>query len=200
MVPGKAFLVGRRYPQGGLQSERVDLDGDGTKELVACWNRPKSGFARGWFMVLSAAEGQGRATFRRRIPWRPSVQRLLRLLGLAERKKQKARTHDCDGVLISGHSGTGQHNAEHKFLIENSDGIAIATSIDDCYAPDDEASAWRKADTHRYLTSVSAATKRRLPPNSTNASCSTGESDSRRFAREPLATRTRTCLNAPTSC
>ena len=37
-------------------------------------------------------------------------------------------------VLITGLSGTGQHNDEQKFLIEDCRDIAIANSIDDCYA------------------------------------------------------------------
>ena len=59
-------------------------------------------------------------------------------------KNEKASTlawiHGCRGLLITGLSGTGQHNPEQKFLIEDSSDIAIANSIDDCYGPDNDSS------------------------------------------------------------
>jgi hypothetical protein len=51
-----------------------------------------------------------------------------------EKESTVAWIHDSDGVLITGYSGTGQHNPRQKFLIENSSDVAIANSIDDCYA------------------------------------------------------------------
>ncbi len=58
--------------------------------------------------------------------------------------------HGSESILITGYSGTGQHNTEHKFLVENSNDISIANTLDDCYAPDSGASANRKVHSHKY--------------------------------------------------
>ncbi len=63
-----------------------------------------------------------------------------------EKETVAAWIHHSRGVLISGLSGTGQHNPDHKFLIEDSEDVVIANSIDDCYSPSDN--HWGYAVTH----------------------------------------------------
>jgi hypothetical protein len=60
-----------------------------------------------------------------------------------EKESVAAWINDSCEVLISGLSGTGQHNPEHKFLIENSEDVTIANTIDDCYAPAHESTHHR---------------------------------------------------------
>ena len=63
-----------------------------------------------------------------------------------EKETVAAWIHHSRGVLISGLSGTGQHNPDHKFLIEDAEDIVIANSIDDCYEPGER--HWGDSTTH----------------------------------------------------
>lgn len=77
LIPPEAVLL-QRTAEGEPVPQIIvaDLDGDGPKEAVVCYNRPKAGFAEGWFEVFGTRGGRVRSLVRRRIPWTPTLKRL----------------------------------------------------------------------------------------------------------------------------